>query len=66
MSKVKIYEIAKELNMDSKELVEEAKKLGIEAKSHLSSIEEADAKKLKDNLKKKNNNKKESKKKKRK
>ncbi len=62
MSKVKIYEIAKELNMDSKELVEEAKKIGIEAKSHLSSIEEADAKKLKDNLKKKTNNKKESKK----
>ncbi len=62
MSKVKIYEVAKDLNMDSKELVEEAKKLGIEAKSHLSSIEEADAKKLKDSLKNKANNKKENKK----
>ena len=44
MDKVKIHELAKELNINSKELIEMAKNLGIEAKSHLSSItaEEAD------------------------
>ena len=47
MGKVKIYEIAKELNIENKELIELAKKLGIEAKSHLSSIDEADAEKIK-------------------
>ncbi len=71
MSKVKIYEIAKELNIDNKEIIKIAKKLGIEAKSHLSSIDESDAEKIKDNVsndgqkvknntnKVKNNNKKE-------
>ncbi len=64
MSKVKIYEIAKELNMDNKEIIKIAKKLGIESKSHLSSIDESDAEKIKENLKKdsqkvKTNNKKE-------
>ncbi len=61
MGKVKIYEIAKELNIENKELIELAKKLGIEAKSHLSSIDEADAKKIKDNIKKKSNSKSEPK-----
>ena len=44
MDKVKIHELAKELNINSKELIEMAKNLGIEVKSHLSSItaEEAD------------------------
>ena len=46
MSKVKIYEIAKELNIDNKEIIKIAKKLGIEAKSHLSSIDESDAEKI--------------------
>ncbi len=53
MGKIKIYEIAKELNLTSKELLEIANKLKIEAKSHLSSIDEKDAKKLREHSKKK-------------
>ena len=40
LSKIKIYEIAKELNLTSKEILNLAEKLGIDAKSHLSSIDE--------------------------
>ncbi len=68
MSKIKIFELAKELKVENKELLEVAKKLGIKATSHLSSIEEADANKIKQGLKKsenkttnKSSNKKESK-----
>ncbi|MCW1013515.1 translation initiation factor IF-2 [Streptococcus anginosus] len=39
MSKVRLYEIAKELGKESKEIVARAKELGIEAKSHASSVE---------------------------
>ena len=52
MGKVKIYDIAKELELTSKEVLEIAKKLDIEAKSHLSSIEESDAEKIRQNAKK--------------
>ncbi len=51
MGKIKLYDIAKELNLTSKEILEIAKKLKIEAKSHLSSIDEADAVKIKENVK---------------
>lgn len=57
MGKIKIYELAKELNVDNKELLDVANKLGIAAKSHLSSIEEDEAKKIKDNLKSKSSKK---------
>lgn len=46
MGKVKIHEIAKKLDLTSKEVVEVANKLNIEAKSHLSSVDEEDAKKI--------------------
>lgn len=59
MGKVKIHELAKELKLENKEILEVAKKLGIKASSHLSSIEESDAKKIKENVKKKPENKKE-------
>ncbi|MBF7076781.1 translation initiation factor IF-2 [Streptococcus sp. HF-100] len=39
MSKVRLYEIAKELGKESKEIVARAKELGIEVKSHASSVE---------------------------
>lgn len=39
MSKVRLYEIAKELGKESKEIVARAKELGIEVKSHVSSVE---------------------------
>ncbi|RGM71679.1 translation initiation factor IF-2 [Streptococcus ilei] len=39
MSKKRLYEIAKELGKESKEIVTRAKELGLEVKSHASSIE---------------------------
>ena len=39
MSKKRLYEIAKELGKESKEVVARAKELGIEVKSHASSVE---------------------------
>ena len=51
MGKIKLYDVAKELNLTSKEVLEIAKKLNIEAKSHLSSIDEADANKIKESVK---------------
>ncbi len=63
LGKVKIHEIAKELDLTSKEIIEKAKKLGIEVKNHMSSVEENQAKKIKESLKtkKKVENKKEDK-----
>ena len=47
MGKMKLYELAKELNLTSKELVKKAGELGIEVKSHLSSLEDNDIEKIK-------------------
>ena len=51
LGKIKIYDIAKELNLTSKEIIEIAQKLNIEAKSHLSSIDEEEAKKIREKCK---------------
>ena len=51
LAKIKIYDLAKELSLASKVVVEIAQKLQIEAKSHLSSIDEKDAQKIKDEIK---------------
>ena len=48
MGKIKLYELAKELNLTSKELLEKAKKEGIELKSHLSALEDSEVKKLRE------------------
>ena len=56
MGKIKIHEIAKKLNLTSKEVLEVAKKLNIEAKSHLSSVEQEEADKIEKELSKKSNN----------
>ena len=50
MGKIKIYEIAKQLNLTSKEVLEMAKKLNIDAKSHMSGVDEEDAKKIEKNF----------------
>ena len=52
MGKIKLYELAKEMNISSKDLLEKAKKLGIELKSHLSVVSDDDVKKLKEENKK--------------
>ena len=46
LGKVKLHEIAKKIGVNSKEVLEKAIELGMEVKSHMSSIEEEDAKKL--------------------
>lgn len=46
MSKKRLYEIAKELGKSSKEVVEYAQELGLDVKSHSSSVYESDAKRI--------------------
>lgn len=46
MGKIKIHEIAKKLGLTSKEILDMASKLKIEAKSHLSGVEEVEAKRI--------------------
>ena len=48
MAKMRIYELAKQLGMSSKELIEELRELGLEAKNHMVVIEEEQAKILAD------------------
>lgn len=43
MSKIKVYELAKELNVPSKEVVEFLNRKNIEVKNHMNSLEDADA-----------------------
>ena len=66
MGRIKLYDIAKELNIPSKELVDLAIKLKMDVKSHLSAISEEDAEKLRKEAKNQNlkniTNKKENKK----
>ena len=50
MGKIKIYDIAKKLGLTSKEVLDIAKKINIEAKSHLSGVEEDEAKKIESEL----------------
>lgn len=47
LGKIKIYELAKEIDMESKKLIEIAVKNGMDVKSHLSSISEEECKTLK-------------------
>ena len=46
----KIHEIAKEVGLTSKEVLKIANDLGIEVKSHLSAVDDNDAKKIKDSI----------------
>lgn len=46
MSKKRLYEIAKEVGKSSKEVVEYAQELGLAVKSHSSSVEESDVKRI--------------------
>jgi translation initiation factor IF-2 len=63
MNSYRVYQIAKENNLTSKEVIDICIALGIDAKSHSSAINEGDYKKIMDNLKiKKSNSEKEIKK----
>ena len=46
MSKIKIHEIAKKIGVASKEVVTKANEIGISVSSHLSSVEDEEAKKI--------------------
>jgi translation initiation factor IF-2 len=48
MPKVRIYELAKKLNKQSKDIIDELARIGIEGKTHTSGIEEDIAKKIAD------------------
>ena len=54
MGKIKIHEIAKKLGLTSKEVLEKAKSLNFDVKSHLSAITDEETKKLEEELKKGN------------
>ncbi|CEL91024.1 translation initiation factor IF-2 [Streptococcus sanguinis] len=53
MSKVRLYEIAKELGKESKEVVARAKELGFDVKSHSSSVEADASERIKSSFTKK-------------
>lgn len=53
MAKVRVHEIAKELGIASKEMVEILDKLGLDVKNHMSTIEESQANWVKNRLKQK-------------
>lgn len=50
MTKIRIYELAKELNMSSRELMEQIEDLDIDASSHMSSIDKEEAELIKELL----------------
>jgi len=50
MAKIRAYKIAEELGIDKNELVEKAKALGIDLKSPMASLEDAEAQTLRDKL----------------
>ena len=53
MGKIKIHEIAKKMGLASKDVLEKAKSLNFDVKSHLSAVTDEEAKKLEEELKKK-------------
>ena len=44
MSKVRVYQLAKKMNITSKELINKLEELGIDVHNHMSSLEDSDAK----------------------
>jgi translation initiation factor IF-2 len=50
MAKLRVYELAKDLNMTNKALLNKLKELNIDAKSHMSSLEDSAVKQIKTNL----------------
>ena len=52
LDKIKVHELAKKLKINSKDVIEKAKDLGISLKSHLSTITDEEAKKITNSMKK--------------
>lgn len=53
MGKIKVHELAKELKLENKELIDIANNLGVNVTSHLNAIEDQEADKIRKGLKKK-------------
>ena len=51
MAKVRVYELAKELNIESKELVDKLKSGGMFVKNYMSTLDDSDIQKAKEILK---------------
>ena len=51
MDKIKVYELAKELDLTSKDILNKAKAMGIDVSSHLSSLELEQADKIRNEFK---------------
>ena len=51
LGKIKIHEIAKEVGLNSKEVIKIANDLGIGVTSHLSAVDDEQAAKIKENIK---------------
>ena len=47
MANIRVYELAKDLNMTNKALLNKMKELKIEVKSHMSSLKDSDISKIK-------------------
>ena len=56
MGKLKVHELAKELGMQSKELVDKLTNMGYDVKSHLSTLEDSEVKEIKNKMKKDDSN----------
>ena len=56
MDKIKVYELAKELDLTSKDILNKAKAMGIDVSSHLSSLELEQADKIRNEFKSGNKN----------
>ncbi|HCM90931.1 MULTISPECIES: translation initiation factor IF-2 [Vagococcus] len=52
MSKKRVYELAKELDLSSKNIVDKAHSMGIDVKNHMSTLTDSDITKLKQTMKK--------------
>ena len=52
MGKIKLHEIAKKIGISSKDVMDRAKELGIDVKSHLSVLEDDEAKKIEESFEK--------------
>ena len=50
MAKIRIYELARDLNVTNKELVEKIRNMDIDVKSHMSSLDDEDVTRIKNNL----------------
>ena len=56
MGKIKIHELAKEIEMSSKDVLEKAKSLGIDVTSHLSNVTDEQATEIRNAYSKNNKN----------